>query len=188
MKDDDENSNLYTTRASGDLQERLDVYIENSDVSKSKALRELLDLGLQVEGAERPPGELQEEVDGLRGAADRLRDALLDVEARRREASRRLRHYRNAGFFMIVGVLGFFAWIGISARVREVLGRYPDIIDTALILFLGCVFVAGVLTWFTTRFEDRYSSAVGFIRSTARAIRTKSEGSPPGGEATDGEK
>jgi len=187
MVSDGENENLYTTRISGQLSEDLDVYIENSEGTKSERLRHLLDLGLQVEGAERPPGELQEEVDGLREAADRLREALLDVEEQRRRASRDLQHYRTAGAFMLSGVLGFFILLGVGLRVRELIGPYPDIIDSTLIMLFGIAFFAGMMTWFTTRLEDRYNSLADWLKSTARAIRTKSEGSPPGGEATDGE-
>jgi hypothetical protein len=151
MSENETESKVYGTRISGEFKERLDVYLEDSEGSTSENLKTLLRLGLEVEGAERSPGELQREVNVLREAAGRLRGAIEELEEDRENLKQSRLAYKVSSHLMFWGISVFFFLIGLRPRIEDILGGLPLWYDNivglggALLLGLGMLVFIGIL-------------------------------------------
>jgi len=137
MSGQDENSNLYTTRATGELPRRLDEYINKSEESKSAALRTLLDRGLDAEAADVDPGELQQKVDEAREARERVQSELDDTE-------KLLTRFRAISDLTTAGILSIGFLSGLSEASWAPLGFIPAYVFQSLIISAVFMVFAGL--------------------------------------------
>jgi len=137
MSDGDMKEGVYTTRVTGEMVDDLDEYIEDREQSKSAALRDLLDLGLQAEESGAEPAELQEEIDNLDEEREELQqqiDELLDQKL--------------AGGLVTVGVLLVFAGSGLSDFGGEPLAGVMPQLALAVEFIAAMLMASGLVGWF----------------------------------------
>lgn len=143
MVKDERESKVYTTRVPKDLADRLDVYIENSDDTKSKTVKHLLEVGLQIEELEGTPQEQKRLINELRDDVDDLED---EIEAERERRA----NFQAAGAVMTAPLMGIFLLAGLINLLRVYLDitiEPPnEIVGIAfIIVLLGGILYVGLL-------------------------------------------
>jgi hypothetical protein len=143
MVKDERESKVYTTRVPSDLAERLDVYIENSDATKSKTVKRLLEIGLQIEELEGTPQEQKQVINDLE---EEIEDVKAELESERRTRV----WYQTVGAVMAAPVLGLLLLAGFLNLLQDRLGISLELTNqiagiAILAIVLGALFYLVVL-------------------------------------------
>jgi len=138
MSNTSEDTNLYSTRASGELRERLNEYIQESDGAKSADLRHLLDLGLQADNAGIAPDDLREEVEEIREAREELGTELSEVKQDRSL-------YKVTADLFIASIIGSLVSNGLAGPGIPIIGGVSPIVRDALLFLAGLMLLGAML-------------------------------------------
>jgi chromosome segregation ATPase len=143
MSEEEKTSQVYGVRLTGELYEEVDVYIENSDASKSDSLKRLLELGLEVEEVGGGPEDYRDAGEELWREFVALREEHNDARDELHEERSARASFRASATMAYGTVIALALWIAYLPEIRAQIGPVPDLVNQIVFFATTIIFMGG---------------------------------------------